>query len=134
MNVRRKVQHHATLNNARKADSKRGRKKGDRSKLKKETAFLYFLAHNPHHSQSKKFLSSLLLPSQYTLLREIAVNELAGNIPPIGKTKKKSRLKQAAKSRLKKLAKGELNRSNLHHLLDLIRILAEHTVTYHDLC
>lgn len=130
-----KVEKIARLNNRRKVSSKKGRKKaGDRGKLKKEKAFLYFLANNPHEAQSRKFLSSLLLPSQYTVLREIAVNEIAGNIPELRKSKTKKRLKQLAKARLTKLAKGELLKSNLHHIFDLIRLLAENTLTYHDLC
>ena len=124
----------ARLNNRRKTASRKARKKGDRAKLKKERAFLYFLANNPHQAQNRKFLSSLLLPSQYTVLREIAVNEIAGNIPELGKSKTKKKLKNVAKSRLTKLAKGELLKSNLHHILDLIRLLAEQTLTYHDLC
>ena len=124
----------AQSNNKRKAHSKKGGKRADRTKLKRETAFLYFLAFNKHTNQTKKFLSSLLLPSQYTVLREIAVNELAGHLPSRGKLKRKSELKKEARKRLTKLAKGELLKSNLHHILDLIQILADNTLTYHDLC
>ena len=126
-----------TMNKKTKRSSRKGGKKtADKTKLKKETAFLYFLAHNPHRLQNKKFLSSLLLPSQYSVLREVAVNELAGNLPETGKSrnKKKKHLKTAGRARLTKLAKGELVKSNLHHLLNLIRILALETLTYHDLC
>ena len=129
-----------TMNSNRKGSSKKkgGKKTGDKTKLKKETAFLYFLAHNPHPLQTKKFLSSLLVPSQYSVLREVAVNELAGNLPETGKSshkkKQKKDAKTAGRARLTKLAKGELVKSNLHHLADLIRILAEETLTYHDLC
>ena len=128
------VQKIPRANNRRKQASRKGVQNTDRNKLKKEAAFLYFLAHNSHEGQTKKFLSSLLLPSQYTVLQEIAVNEVAGNLPPIGKRKRKRALEKVAKTRLGKLAKGKLLKSNLHHLLDLLRILADHTVTYHDLC
>ena len=51
----------------------------DRNKLKKERAFLFFLAHNPHDLQNKKFLTDMITPSQMLVLREIATNELARN-------------------------------------------------------
>ena len=142
----KKVQRRKKVNsdNGKKQASDRGEKekiykvkrhlKRDTYKLKRETPFLYFLAKNPHQWQTKKFLKTLLLPSQYKALREIAVNELAGNLPQLGTSKKKSQLKKASKARLTKLAKGQLLKSNLHHILDLIRILADHTLTYHDLC
>lgn len=123
-----------SANNKKKSSKNHKKKKTDKLKLRRETAFLYFLAHNPHEVQNKKFLSSLLEPAQYTVLRELAVNELAGNIPPLNREKKKSSLIKTARVRLTKLAKGQLTKSNLHHILDLIKILAEHTVNYHDLC
>ena len=49
--------------------------------LKKECAFLNILAHNDHKKQMQKFLQYLITPSQYTLLRELVVNELARNLP-----------------------------------------------------
>ena len=124
----------ALLNNERKRISKKKgeRKKTDKTKLKREKAFLHFLAVNPHDNQNRKFLSTLLLPSQYAVLREIAVNELAGNLPETGKSNRE--LKKTHRARLNKLAKGELKKSNLHHIFDLIRILAQSTVRYHDLC
>lgn len=132
----KEAEKYARENNRRKKDSKKGIKKKniDKSKLKREKAFLYFLAYNPHSIQIKKFISSLLIPDQYTVLREIAVNELAGNIPSLDKKKEKVLLKKSAKVRLTKLAKGELRKSNIHHIVAILRLLARHTVDYHDLC
>ena len=124
----------AKANNRRKRVSRKGVKNTDKNKLKKEAAFLFFLARNSHEGQTKKFLSTLLLPSQYTVLQEIAVNQVEGNLPPIGRRKRKRALEKVAKTRLGKLASGKLLKTNLHHLLDLLRILADDTITYHDLC
>ena len=48
-----------------KRDNKKNKKKSD--KLKVESALLYFLAHNPHESQTKRFLKCSLNKAQYTV-------------------------------------------------------------------
>ena len=57
--------------------------------IKKERAFLFFIAHNPHYLQNKKFVSKMILPSQMLVLSEIVTNELAKNIPTFDRPKKK---------------------------------------------
>ena len=34
----------------------------DRNKLKEERALLFFIVHNPHYLQNKKFVSEMILP------------------------------------------------------------------------
>ena len=58
-----------------------------RNKIKAECTFLYFLAHNPHEEQSKKILHYLITSSQYLVLRELVVNDMAQNLPEYGKNK-----------------------------------------------
>lgn len=106
----------------------------DRNKLKKEKAFLYFLAYNHDERQMKKFLSELINATQYLVLRELAINELADNIPIYDSKKKKKQLKLETKTRFLKLSRGELHKSKLPHLYDFIKLLARHTIDYHDLC
>ena len=60
----------------------------DRNKFKTESIFI-FIAHNPHYLQNKKFVSKMILPSQMLVLREIATNKLAKNIPMYDRPKKK---------------------------------------------
>ena len=55
--------------------------------LKKECISFNILPHNAHEKQMQKILQYLITPSQYTLLRELVVNELARNLP-ITKKKK----------------------------------------------
>ena len=50
-------------------------------KLKEECRFLHFLAHSKNIAESKKFLCQLLSKHQYTVLRELVINNLASNLP-----------------------------------------------------
>ena len=81
----------------------------DRNKLKKEKAFLFFLAHNPHHLQNKKFLMDMITPPQMLVLREIATNELARNTPTYVRLKKKTEAmeKKAELSHMPQLQRNE---------------------------
>ena len=101
-------------------------------KVKKERAFLTFLATNPHVDQVKKFLKSSLKVSQYLLLRELAINELAGNIPLFGQ-RHLGALRKESKCRLKRLADGTLSVNSLHLLYPILRILSLHALRHHDL-
>ena len=58
-------------------------------KLKEECGFLHFLAHSKNMAQSKKILRQLLSKHQYTVLRELVINNLAGNLPTYSSTKKR---------------------------------------------
>ena len=64
-------------------------------KLKEECMFLHYLTHSKHIAQSKKILCQLLSKHQYTVLRELVVNNLAGNLPTYGSTKKKAELRKS---------------------------------------
>ena len=57
-------------------------------KLKLEYRFLHFLTHSKNIAQSKKILCQLLSKHQYTILRELVINDLASNLPTYGSTKK----------------------------------------------
>ena len=59
-------------------------------KLKEECRFLHFLTHSQNIAQSKKILHQLLSKHQYTILRELVINDLASNLPTYGSTKKKA--------------------------------------------
>ena len=68
------------------------------------------------------------------VLREIATNELARNIPTYDRPKKKTEAMENKQNHLVHLSCGEMNKRNLFHLLDLIKILAVHVIEHHDLC
>ena len=106
----------------------------NRNKCKKERAFLFFIAHNPHYLQNKKFVTEMILPSQMLVLREIATNELAKNIPTYDRPKKKRDAMENMRTHLIRLIHGEMNKRNLHHILDIIQILAAHVIEHHELC
>ncbi len=113
---------------------KKKKKQGKRFKVKSESALLYFIAHNPHPQQTKKLLETLLLPEQYTVLREIAINDLANNLPAYGALKKKQGLRTELKARFQRLAQGVLKKRNLRHVYPLLKLLAGDALTYHGLC
>ena len=106
----------------------------DRNKLKKERAFLFFIAQNPHYLQNKKFVSKMKLPSQMLALREIATNELAKNIPTNDRPKKKRDAMENMHKQLIRLSHCKMNKRNLYHMLDIIQILAAHVIEHHELC
>ena len=56
-------------------------KKKTKNKIKNECAFLYYIAYNKDEKQTKEFLYYFTNPMQYTLLRELVVNDLAEYIP-----------------------------------------------------
>ena len=60
-----------------------------KNKIKNECAFLYFLANNNCEKQTKLFLRFFTNSTQYTLLRELVVNDLPENIPDYNMKKKK---------------------------------------------
>ena len=66
-------------------------------KLKEECRFLHFLTHSKNIAQSKKILRQLLSKHQYTVLRELVINDLASNLPTYGSTKKKAELRKSLK-------------------------------------
>lgn len=110
------------------------KKKKNTRKLKQECGFIYYIAHNPHVDQSKNFLKNSIKPSQYLVLRELAVNELAQNIPLEGGKKRRVALLRQHRQRLKRLAEGKLRKRNLHHVYPLIRLLCQRVLDYHGLC
>ena len=114
--------------------SKKNEAPRDRNKLRKERAFLFFIAHNPHYLQNKKFLSQFILPLQMLVLREIAMNELAKNIPTCDRPKKKRDAMENICKCLIRLSHGEMDKRNLYHHLDTIQILAAHVIEHNELC
>ena len=89
--------------------------------LKKEYPFLYFLGHNKHEKQMKKVLQYLVTPSQYMLLRELAINELARNLCIMDK---KTKLRRKLKNKLLSLANGKYKKQQLHLLYPILQLLA----------
>ena len=73
----------------------------------------------------------LLTSSQYLVLRELVVNDMAQNLPEYGK--KKLSLCKALKSHLQRLAGGKLKKHNLHHLYHYFKILALDILKHYDL-
>ena len=80
-------------------------------KLKEECGFLHFLTHSKNIAQSKNFLHQLLSKHQYTVLKELVINDLAGNLPTYGSTKKKAKLRKSLKKRLEHLARGQYHKT-----------------------
>ena len=68
------------------------------------------------------------------VLREIATNELAKNIPTYDRPKKKRDAMENMRKFLIRLSHGEMDKRNLYHLLDIIQILAAHVIEHHELC
>ena len=90
-----------------------------KNKIKNESAFLYFLANNKCEKQTKHFLHYLTNSMQYTLLRELVVNNLMENIPDDNMKKIKNNLKKVMKNHIEHLAHGELKKHNLHNIIHL---------------
>ena len=82
-------------------------------KLKQECRFLHYLTHSKNIPQSKNCLRQLLSRNQYTVLRELVVNDLASNLPTYGSTQKKAKLRKSLKRRLEHLAKGQYQKHYL---------------------
>ena len=103
--------------------------------MKKERGFLSFLAFNDNQKQSKFLLKNLLTKDQYTVLREIVLNNRAHNIENGTRTwKLKKELEEKQKKRLLKLEKGELKKTNLLKIYPILRILAGLALKHHELC
>ena len=114
-----------------KEKKKKKRSPRRKGKFRREKGFLHFLAHNPHDLQTKRLLKYFILPSQYAVLRELVVNDLARNLPAGGKRgKDREGLKVKFKHRLQKLARGQLHQDHLRRLLPYLRALAEDAIRY----
>ena len=103
-------------------------------KLKEECRFLHFLAHSKNIAQSKTFLHQLLSKHQYTVLRELVINDLASNLPTYGSTKKKAKLRKSLKKRLEHLARGQYHKDYLPILFPYLQLLTIHTLQFHGIC
>ena len=103
-------------------------------KLKQECGFLHYLAHSKNIPQSKKFLHQLLSKHQYTILRELVINNLASKLPIYGCSKKKAELRKSLKRRLEHLAKGQYHKDYLPILFPYMQLLAIHTLQFHGIC
>jgi poly-D-alanine transfer protein DltD len=99
--------------------------------LVKEGAFLFFLAHNNHEKQTKRFLKVLPNSAQYKLLQELAINLKAGNIV-CSKQNEKHLVHQIHRKRLEKLSKGLLKKKNLPLLYPALKVLARITLAHHN--
>ena len=97
-------------------------------KLKEECGFLHFHAHSKNIAQSKKCLCQLLSKHQYTVLRELVINDLASNLPTYGSTKKKAKLRKSLKKRLEHLARGQYHKDYLPILFPYLQLLTIHTL------
>ena len=103
-------------------------------KLKEECGFLHFLTHSKNIAQSKNFLCQLLSKHQYTILRELVINDLACNLPTYGSIKKKAKLRKSLKKRLEHLARGQYHKDYLPILFPYLQLLAIHTLQFHGIC
>ena len=74
-------------------DNKKNNKKKIKNKIKNECTFLYYIVYNKDEKQTKEFLCYFTNSTQYTLLRELVVNDLAENIPDYNTKKIKIILK-----------------------------------------
>ena len=104
------------------------KKKKIKNKIKNECAFLYYIAYNKDEKQTKEFLRYFTNSTQYTLLRELVVNDLAENIPDYNTTKIKNNFKKSMKYRIKRLAHGELKTHNLHNIYPFKKILTKNVL------
>lgn len=80
--------------------------------------FFYFLAHNPHKEQSKRFWQYLITSSQFLVLRELVVNDMAQNLPEY--RKKKLSLCKTLKSYLQCFASGKFKKKNPHYIICML--------------
>ena len=103
-------------------------------KLKEECRFLHFLTCSKSIAQSKTFLHQLLSKHQYTILRELVINNLASNLPTYSSTKKKAKLRKSLKKRLEHLARGQHHKDYLPILFPYLQLLAIHTLQFHGIC
>ena len=104
------------------------KKKKIKNKIKNECAFFYYIACNKDEIQTKEFLCYFTNSTQYTLLGELVVKDLAENIPDYNTTKIKNNFKKSMKYRIKRLAHGELKKHNLHNIYPFIKILAKNVL------
>ena len=107
---------------------KKNKKKKIKNKIKNECAFLYYIAYNKDEKQTKEFLRYFTYSMQYTLLRELIVNDLAENIPDYNMTKIKNNFKKSMKYCIEHLACGELKKHNLHNIYPFIKILSKNVL------
>ena len=114
-------------------EKKNKKKKKIKNKIKNECTFLYYIAYNKDEKQTKEFLCYFTNSMQYTLLRELVVNDLAENIPDYNTTKIKNNFKKSMKYHIEHLAHGELKKHNLHNIYPFIKILAKNVLRYNDL-
>ena len=70
---------------------------------------------------------------QYTLLRELVVNDLAENIPDYNMKIIKNNFKKTMKYCIKCLPHGELKKHNLHNIYPFIKILTKNILWYNEL-
>ena len=103
-------------------------------KLKGECRFLHLLTHSKTIVQSKIFLHQLLSKHQYTVLRELVINDLASNLPTYGSNKKKAKLRKSLKKRLEHMARGQYHKDYLPILFPYLQLLAIHTLQFHGIC
>ena len=93
---------------------------------------LCFIADHRNEKQVKLLLKHLT-KDQYNILREIAINVMAGNVPLQNRKFLLERIKKSS-ARLKKLSKGVLKRKSLLIIYPLLRELTKETLCYHDIC
>ena len=114
-------------------DNEKKNKKKIKNKIKNECVFLYYIAYNKDEKQTKEFLRYFTNSTQYTLSRELVVNDLAENIPDYNMTKIKNNFKKSMKYHIECLARGELKKHNLHNIYPFIKILAKNVLRYNEL-
>ena len=114
-------------------NKKKKKKKKIKNKIKNECTFLYYIAYNKDEKQTKEFLHYFTNSTQYMLLRELVVNDLAENIPDYNTTKIKNNFKKSMKYSIKHLAHGELIKHNLHNIYPFIKILTKNVLQYNEL-
>ena len=84
--------------------------------------------YNKDEKQTKEFLHYFTNSTQYTLLRELAVNDSEENIPDYNMKKIKNNFKKFMKYCIERLAHGELKKHNLHNIYPFIKILTKNVL------
>ena len=92
----------------------------------------YIFSHTAETYPSLKNVCVNYYPN--TILRELVINDLAGNLPTYGSTKKKAKLRKSLKKRLEHLARGQYHKDYLPILFPYLQLLTIHTLQFHGIC
>lgn len=101
------------------------------NKIRTERAFLNFIADSPNTLQVK-FLLNRITCQQYSTLREIAVNALAGNLAFVKRARRKQQHDSSEHGKLVKLSKGTLSLTSLIKIHTFLKPYIIASLQLHD--